>query len=207
MTRVAVTFYTRPGCHLCDDAKSAMFDWAAQRGFSIGLSEVNIDEDEAAHERYWIHIPVATIGGSEAFRHRFDPAAFERLAAAAVKGDATMSDLASRSCVPCRGGVAPLTGDALKALESALGDRWSVVGEHHLVREYSFADFAGALALVNRIGEVAEAEGHHPDLELGWGRVAVKIFTHAIDGLTESDFVLAAKIERLANQGRERQGQ
>jgi len=205
MQTLPVTFYTRPGCHLCDVAKEAMFEWAAQRGFSIALSEVNIDDDAAAHGRYWLHIPVATIGGSEAFRHRFDPAVFERRAVATVKGDATLSELASRSCVPCRGGVAPLMGGALKALEEELGGRWSVVSEHHLVNEYRFADFAGALALVNRIGEVAEAEGHHPDLELGWGRVAVKIYTHAIDGLTESDFVLAAKIERLAEQGRGRQ--
>jgi len=207
MRTVSVTFYTRPGCHLCDDAKSAMLDWVAKNGFSIDLSEVNIECDEAAHERYWLHIPVATILGVEAFRHRFDPAVFERLASLAPEGDVAMSDLADRSCVPCRGGVEPLKGDASRALQEALGGGWSVVNDHHLVNEYRFADFAGALALVNRIGEVAEAEGHHPDLELGWGRVAVKIFTHAIDGLTESDFVLAAKIERLANQGRERQGQ
>jgi 4a-hydroxytetrahydrobiopterin dehydratase len=207
MQTVGVTFYTRPGCHLCDDAKAAMLLWASRRGFPIELSEVNIDEDEAAHARYWLHIPVATIGGSEAFRHRFDPDAFESLAVAASKGDVTMGDLASRSCVPCRGGVAPLKGDELKALHAALGDAWAVEREHHLSREYRFSDFAGALAFVNRIGEVAEAEGHHPDLELGWGRVGVKIFTHAIDGLTESDFVLAAKIERLADEGRERQGQ
>ncbi|MFA6956934.1 MAG: 4a-hydroxytetrahydrobiopterin dehydratase [Thermoanaerobaculia bacterium] len=207
MRTVGVTFYTRPGCHLCHDAKEAMLLWVTHRGFSIELTEVNIDEDEGAHERYWLHIPVATIGGREAFRHRFDPEAFERLAAAAAKGDVTMTDLASRSCVQCRGGVAPLRGDELKVLHEALGDGWTVEGEHHLVREYRFENFAGALALVNRIGEVAETEGHHPDLELGWGRVGVKIFTHAIDGLTESDFVMAAKIEQLANQGKGRQGQ
>jgi 4a-hydroxytetrahydrobiopterin dehydratase len=205
MQTVVVTFYTRPGCHLCDDAKAAMLLWASRRGFPIELSEVNIDEDEAAHERYWLHIPVATIGGLEAFRHRFEPEPFERLALAVGKGVAPLSDLASRSCVPCRGGVAPLKGDELKALRDALGDAWAAEHEHHLSREYRFSDFAGALAFVNRIGEVAEAEGHHPDLELGWGRVAVKIFTHAIDGLTESDFVLAAKIGRLADEGGERQ--
>ena len=114
-----------------------------------------------------------------------------------------MSDLADRSCVPCRGGVPPLRGEALAQLRDALGGGWSVEGEHHLTKEFRFADFVHALALVNRIGAVAEAEGHHPDLELGWGRVAVKIFTHAIDGLAESDFVLAAKIDRVANEGGE----
>jgi 4a-hydroxytetrahydrobiopterin dehydratase len=204
MEPLRVTFYTRPGCHLCDDAKREMQRWAVRRGFAIELLEVNIDDDDAAHERYWLHIPVAMIGQSEAFRHRFDPVAFERLAIAAAEGNSTLSDLANRSCVPCRGGVPPLNADAIVPLRDALGGGWSVENEHHLAKEFRFADFAGALALVNRIGAVAEAEGHHPDLELGWGRVGVKIFTHAVDGLTESDFVLAAKIDRLADEGRGR---
>lgn len=204
MRSVGVTFYTRPGCHLCDDAKAAMHLWAGSHGFSIELREVNIDADDAAHALYWLHIPVATIGGAEAFRHRFDPAAFERLAASAADGDRNLSELANRSCVPCRGGVPPLAGEAIAPLRDALGGGWTVEREHHLSKEFRFADFAGALAFVNRIGEVAEAEGHHPDLELGWGRVAVRIFTHAVDGLTESDFVLAAKIDMLAGSGRER---
>jgi 4a-hydroxytetrahydrobiopterin dehydratase len=78
-----------------------------------------------------------------------------------------------------------------------LGNDWRVVDDHHLEREYRFPDFRTALEFVNRVGAIAESEGHHPDLELAWGRVGVKIFTHKIDGLTESDFVLAAKIDNL----------
>jgi 4a-hydroxytetrahydrobiopterin dehydratase len=74
---------------------------------------------------------------------------------------------------------------------------WGVVDGHHLDRVFNFPDFRTALAFVNRVGEIAEAEGHHPDLWLAWGKVEVKIWTHKIDGLTESDFVLAAKIDRL----------
>ena len=109
--------------------------------------------------------------------------------------DPTMSDLASKKCVPCKGGVPPLEGQALADLQAALGGGWEVVDGHHLSKQFTFDDFAGALALTNRIGAVAEAEGHHPDIYLAWGQVAVKIWTHKIDGLTESDFILAAKID------------
>lgn len=108
-----------------------------------------------------------------------------------------MSDLASRECVPCRGGVPPLAGDELRRLHGELGQDWSVVDEHHLEREFTFPDFAEALAFVNRVGQMAEVQGHHPDLFLAWGRVGVKIWTHKIDGLTESDFVFAAKADAL----------
>ncbi len=105
-------------------------------------------------------------------------------------------DLADRQCVPCRGGVPPLKGGQLKELSGKLPN-WAVVDEHHIERRYEFPDFKQALAFVNRIGEVAEEQGHHPDLCLSWGEVRVKLFTHKIDGLTESDFILAAKIDRL----------
>lgn len=108
-----------------------------------------------------------------------------------------MSELASQSCVPCRGGVPPLRGEPLQQLAAQLGGGWRVQGEHHLAKEFLFPDFACALAFVNHIGALAEAEGHHPDLYLAWGRVGVTIWTHKIDGLTESDFVLAAKIDQL----------
>lgn len=111
-----------------------------------------------------------------------------------------MAELAQKSCVPCRGGVPPLSGEELRRLEQQL-PAWKVVDGHHLRREYRFADFATALAFVNRIGAIAEHEGHHPDIELGWGRVAVTTFTHKIDGLTESDFILAAKIEQAQEKG------
>ncbi len=107
-------------------------------------------------------------------------------------------DLASKECVPCKGGVPPLAGEALDGLLAELGGGWRVVGGHHLEKEFGFADFGEALAFTNRIGELAEAQAHHPDIHLSWGKVRLEIFTHTIDGLTESDFVWAAKAERLA---------
>ena len=104
--------------------------------------------------------------------------------------------LADQTCIPCRGGVPPLKGEALQGLRAEVPD-WEVRDEHHLFRAYRFGDFQTALDFVNRVGAVAEQQGHHPDLLLAWGKVEVTIFTHKIDGLTESDFVLAAKIERL----------
>jgi 4a-hydroxytetrahydrobiopterin dehydratase len=107
-----------------------------------------------------------------------------------------MSELAEKHCVPCRGGVPPLKGDQITALLDTLGSGWQVVDEHHLEKEYAFDDFAQALAFTNRVGAVAEEQGHHPDIYLSWGKVGLKIWTHKIDGLTESDFILAAKADR-----------
>ncbi len=104
--------------------------------------------------------------------------------------------LADQTCVPCRGGVPALKGAELEALKAQLPG-WEVVNEHHLHRTFQFPDFKTALDFVNRAGAIAEEQGHHPDLLLAWGRVEVTIFTHKVDGLTESDFVLAAKIDRL----------
>ncbi len=106
-----------------------------------------------------------------------------------------MAGLAERTCVPCRGGVPPLTPEQIRPLLAQL-EGWRVVDNHHLEKRYALNDFAQALELVNRIGAVAEEQGHHPDLYLAWGRVEVKIWTHKIDGLTESDFILAAKCDR-----------
>jgi 4a-hydroxytetrahydrobiopterin dehydratase len=106
-----------------------------------------------------------------------------------------VSGLSAKHCVPCRGGVPPLAGEPLAALTSQLGGDWKVVDEHHLEKSYAFDDFAQALAFTNRVGEIAEAEGHHPDIYLAWGKVGVKIWTHKIHGLTESDFILAAKAD------------
>ncbi len=106
-----------------------------------------------------------------------------------------MADLAQKSCVPCRSGAPPLSGAELERLQQQL-PAWTVQRGHELQRDYRFPDFASALAFVNQIGAIAEQEGHHPDIELGWGHVGVRTFTHKIDGLTESDFILAAKIEQ-----------
>jgi 4a-hydroxytetrahydrobiopterin dehydratase len=105
--------------------------------------------------------------------------------------------LADKTCVPCRGGVAPLKGDALRALKTELPD-WEVIGEHHLHKVFRFPDFQKALDFVNRAGAIAEEQSHHPDILLAWGKAEVTIFTHKIDGLTESDFVLAAKVDRVS---------
>ena len=104
--------------------------------------------------------------------------------------------LASRECVPCRGGVPPLAGRELEALREQLGNGWEVVDGHHLSKEFGFKNFADALAFVNRVGEVAEAQNHHPDVYLAWGKVRVEVWTHKIDGLTESDFIFAAKADQ-----------
>ena len=87
-----------------------------------------------------------------------------------------------------------MTDEQIEPLAAQLYE-WEVVGRHHLEKCYRLTNFAEALELVNRIGAVAEEQGHHPDLVLAWGRVEVKIWTHKIDGLTESDFVLAAKCD------------
>lgn len=105
--------------------------------------------------------------------------------------------LADQKCVPCRGGVPPLSGTELSNLHAKVPE-WSVVNQHHIHRVFRFPDFKQALAFVNRIGEVAEAEGHHPDILLTWGKAEITLWTHKIDGLTESDFIMAAKIDRLA---------
>ena len=108
-----------------------------------------------------------------------------------------MTELAEKECIPCKGGVAPLKGEQLQKLQQQLGSGWKVVQEHHLEKEFTFKNFCDALAYTNRVGELAEANNHHPDIYLAWGKVKTTLWTHKIDGLTESDFVMAAKIERL----------
>ncbi len=104
--------------------------------------------------------------------------------------------LADKQCVPCRGGVPPLKGKELDTLHSNI-PQWKVVDQHHLTRAYTFPDFKQALEFVNRVGALAEEQGHHPDISLAWGKVGITLWTHKVDGLTESDFIMAAKIERL----------
>lgn len=104
--------------------------------------------------------------------------------------------LANKTCVPCMGGVPPIEFERSRELLAELRG-WSIIDEHHLEKEFSFPDFKSALAFVNQAGEVSEFEGHHPELVLSWGRVIARIWTHKIDGLTESDFILAAKFDQL----------
>jgi len=107
-----------------------------------------------------------------------------------------MSELAAKQCVPCQGGVPPMGPDEIRRM-LLLVPGWGVERDHHLVRTYTFPDFAQALAFVNKVGAVAEDQQHHPDLYLSWGMVRVEIWTHKVNGLTESDFILAAKIDQL----------
>jgi len=107
-----------------------------------------------------------------------------------------MSELAQENCIPCRGGVPPLKGDELDALQKKLGNGWQIINEHHLEKEYIFSDFRQALDFTVKVGEVAENQDHHPDIFLAWGKVKLTIWTHKIDGLTESDFILAAKADQ-----------
>src|SRR5215831_8458000 len=111
-------------------------------------------------------------------------------------GKAMTEQLADKQCVPCRGGVPPLKGKELQALLPNVA-QWTAPNEHHLRREFRFPDFRQALDFVNRVGAVAEEQGHHPDIFLAWGKVEVTLWTHKINGLTESDFIMAAKIDRL----------
>jgi 4a-hydroxytetrahydrobiopterin dehydratase len=108
-----------------------------------------------------------------------------------------MSELSAKQCIPCSGGVPSLTPEKIEPLKGQLHNDWSVVKNHHLERELKFPDFVTALAFVNKLGDLAEGEGHHPDVFLAWGQVKITLFTHKVDGLTESDFVFAAKADDL----------
>ncbi len=106
-------------------------------------------------------------------------------------------ELLKKSCVPCKGGTPPLKGDALKKLYLQLQKGWNIFNEHHLEKEYPFPNFIKALEFTNKVGALAEQEGHHPDIHLSYGKVKIILWTHKIDGLTESDFILAAKCDEL----------
>ena len=110
-------------------------------------------------------------------------------------------ELAAQECIPCKGGVPPLTGEKLQSLHKAVNNDWQLVGEHHLEKEYKFADFREALDFTNLVGDLAERQNHHPDIYLAWGKVKVSIWTHKINGLTESDFFFAAKTDILLEKG------
>jgi 4a-hydroxytetrahydrobiopterin dehydratase len=91
----------------------------------------------------------------------------------------------------------PLKGEQLEKLHLDLGNGWSVVDEHHLEKEYIFKDFRESLNFTNEVGELAESLDHHPDIHLSWGKVKVIIWSHKVGGLTENDFVFAAKVDVL----------
>jgi len=109
-----------------------------------------------------------------------------------------MAGLSEKTCVPCRGGVPPLTAAQIEPLRQQI-ENWNVVNNHHVEKSFKFPDFQTALDFVNNVGNIAEEQGHHPDIYLAWGKAEIKIWTHKIDGLTESDFILAAKIDKIGN--------
>ena len=106
-------------------------------------------------------------------------------------------DLAAMECVPCKGGIPPFTHEQIETYLADLGNAWRVVDGHHLEKDYAFKNFREALDFTNRVGELAEELGHHPDIHLAWGKVKLTVWTHKIDGLHESDFVFAAKADRV----------
>lgn len=108
-------------------------------------------------------------------------------------------NLADRKCVPSHGGATPMSRATVDEMLEQLDSGWALNQNGHLERLYKFKDFARALAFVNKLGAVAEAEDHHPDLYLAWGKCRVEIWTHTINGLTDSDFYLAAKSDRAFN--------
>ncbi len=108
--------------------------------------------------------------------------------------------LADRHCKPCKGNVPPMKGQDLKAFREQLGPGWDVIGEHHLEKEFKLKDWREAIALTDRIAELADQEDHHPDVLLSYGKVKVTLWTHKIGGLSENDFILAAKIDHAAAQ-------
>jgi len=107
--------------------------------------------------------------------------------------------LFEKTCVPCRGGVPPLAGEALVRLHRELDNGWILEDERRLEKEFRFDDFRTPFEFVKRVGEMSEEQGHHGDIFLGWGRVKLSVWTHKIDGLSESDFIWAAKADALLN--------
>ncbi|ABR50344.1 transcriptional coactivator/pterin dehydratase [Alkaliphilus metalliredigens QYMF] len=111
-----------------------------------------------------------------------------------------MNNLAEKKCIPCSLGTPPLSSDEIKRYISQLHEEWKVINDHHLEREFKFKNFKEALSYTNVIGQLAEKEGHHPDMLLSWGKVKITLFTHKIDGLSESDFVFAAKVDKQQSE-------
>jgi 4a-hydroxytetrahydrobiopterin dehydratase len=110
-----------------------------------------------------------------------------------------MSDLADQKCIPCSIGTPPLEGEELDSYYQQISDEWQLVEKHHLERKFTFKNFRQALDFTNEIGELAEKEGHHPDIALSWGKVVLTLYTHKIDGLSDADFVFAAKVDKLTD--------
>ncbi|MBW8001011.1 MAG: 4a-hydroxytetrahydrobiopterin dehydratase [Planctomycetes bacterium] len=112
-------------------------------------------------------------------------------------GQDNQNSLSNRSCGACRGDAEPLKGEAINAFTEQLSQGWQVIEQHHLEKEFKFKNFKEALDFVNRVGDIAESQEHHPDIHLSWGKVKLAVFTHKISGLHENDFIFAAKVDEL----------
>ena len=109
-----------------------------------------------------------------------------------------MSELAKKKCVPCEGGVDPLSEAEARKLMPELDQGWMLIDSGHmLARTLNFKDFVETMAFVNKVAEIAEQEGHHPDMNISYNTLSIELMTHAIDGLSENDFILAAKIDQV----------
>jgi 4a-hydroxytetrahydrobiopterin dehydratase len=106
-------------------------------------------------------------------------------------------ELSKKKCIPCSKKCSPLKGEELKYFFKQLSPGWKIDDKHHLEKEYAFKDFVEALSFTNKVGAIAEQEGHHPDIYLSWGLVKVILWTHKINGLSENDFILAAKCDAI----------
>ena len=109
-------------------------------------------------------------------------------------------ELAQRECIPCKGGIAPLSGGKLIALHQELNNGWQLIDDHHIEKEFSFDDYLDGMDFCSHVALLAESHDHYPDILLCWRKVKVTFWTHKIDGLSESDFILAAKVEKLLHQ-------
>lgn len=108
-----------------------------------------------------------------------------------------MTELAKKKCVPCEGGVPPLTPEQVKEYQNHVHSDWKVIDNKKITKDFSFVNFKQTMDVANKIAAVAEEEGHHPDLYISYGKLRVELWTHAINGLSENDFILAAKIDEI----------
>jgi len=108
-----------------------------------------------------------------------------------------MEELTSKKCQPCEGGVPPIAGDDITNYTCQLKTTWDVIEGKKIRKGFSYSDFIETMIFVNKVADLAEEEGHHPDMHVSYGKVEIEIWTHAIGGLSENDFILAAKIDAI----------
>lgn len=110
-----------------------------------------------------------------------------------------MSDLTSKKCVPCESGAPPLNKEEIEKLEDQIASEWNILENKKLERKFKFGDFKESMSFVNEVADIAEAEQHHPDIKIFYSLVTITLWTHAVGGLSENDFILAAKIDKITS--------